>query len=173
MARALEGYVLVKEKIPYTAKGVDNLLMAMKRILTDNPSTQKIVMEVDVGHILIEKLVPKDVATSVVSWHDAVRQTRMEEYVPPDVVPPPMKQVWEAIALLHAEGYELSHVLVGNKTYFQKWLGARIPATKPCVFGTPVSADADVPEDVYILCGSFGRESDPIDVEFSVKGVML
>lgn len=173
MARALDGFTLVKEKIPYSAKGIDNLLIALKRILTDNPATQKVVMEVDAGYILIEKLVSKDSAPSIVTWHDAVRQVRMEEYVPSADQLRPMSQLWEAISMLNAEGFDLGQVVVGDKVYFQKWLGVRIPVTKPSVFGTPLSVAPEIPQDVYVLCGSFSRECEPIDVEFSVKGVML
>lgn len=168
-----KGLVRVKEKIPYTGKGVENLVIMVRKILTENRNTQKVVLEVGVPHIYIEKLVPEAEAAkeAPLSLHDAIRAKPMEEYPLDEVTQKQtgIQKVWEMFSMIHAEGFEVSHIAIGDKQTFQKWLGIRMPVTKMAFFGIPVAQVPEIPPDVVLVCGSATREADPEDVQFSVK----
>lgn len=169
------GYVRLKDKIPYFGKGVDELIGALRRVLTENKYTQKIVLEVGVPHIYIEKLVPEAEAqnaeTVKVSLHDVIRNRPLEEYVPETELTP-AQQLWEVFGMVQAEGFEVSNIVAGSRQKFQKWLGVRIPQTELKVFGTPFEVNGDLPEDVYIVCGAPNRVAEPDEITFCVKGTV-
>lgn len=170
------GFVRVKEKIPYGGKGVDELLGALRKILAtpENKFTQKITLEVGAPHICIEKLVTQDIAGEVPKLVplDSARAQRMEEYTPQVDNEPPLAQLWNMFRIIRAENLEIGHILIGDKTAFQQWLKLRIPFNDQTLFGIPLHT-SDIPSDVFIVCGTPERTSDPEDVVFSVKGTVL
>ncbi len=167
-------YVRVKEKLPYQGKGVESLLDFLRRTLTQEEYkySQKIILEVGAPYVRIERLVSKALSPEVpqLSLHDAVRSKHMEEFQRPDNSTP-MHDLWAMFDIVHAEGLEVSHVLIGSKYAFQDWLKIRIPATRFAVFGVPLHVISQYPSDVFVVCGSASRDSEPSDIEFSVKGV--
>lgn len=164
-------YVRVKDKIPYAGKGIDALLGFLRRVLSDNKYAQKIVLEVGVPYIYLEKLVSAEEAAEApqVSFHDAVRSHHMEEYKP-EGKPDPMHQLFEMFSIVHAEGLEVGFILVGNKHSFQEWLKVRIPVTKMAVFGVPLYVVSEIPGDTFLVCGTPERQAEVDDIQFSVKG---
>lgn len=173
MSNKSDGFVKVKDKIPYHGKGVDELVMSLKRVLNmpENKYTQKIVLEVGVPHIYIEKLVSQDEAGNlpVVSLKDVIRTRPIEEYEPESKMNA-FEHFMEMFNIVQKEGLEVGFIAVGNKTSFQKWLGVRIPTTDMRLFGIQVSVVEDLPDDVFVLCGTRTRMADPDDVEYSLKG---
>lgn len=167
------GYVLVKERIPYQGKGVDALMGALRKILTDNKYTQKILMEVGEPHIYIEKLVPEadaqEYETVRINTHGAIRNMPMEEYQTDDGVSP-AHQLWEMFSIIHKEGFEVCRIVSGSKNKFAQWLKVRIPQTDQRVFGVPLEVIGDIPDDVFIVCGAKHREAEPDEITMSVKG---
>lgn len=170
MATKTASWVRVKERIPYNGKGVDNLLNALRIILEQNRYAQKIQIEVGSGHILLEKLVSEEQAAETqTSWHDSIRAHKLEEYKPSANLTP-HQQLWEVFQIIHVEGLEVGQIVVGDKHQFQGWLGTRIPLTKMNFFGIPITQASEIPHEIFIVCGTEERESDPEDVVFSVKG---
>lgn len=163
-------FVRVKEKIPYSGKGVDELLTFLRRVLTDNKYAQKVVLEVGVPYIHLEKLVSAEEAVDApkISFHDAARQRPMEEYK--GEAKGPMHQIFEMFSIVHAEGLEVGFILIGNKHTFQEWLKIRIPVTKMALFGVPVQQLPEIPGDIFLVCGTPERIAEAEDIQFSVKG---
>lgn len=175
MSSKSEGnFVRIKEHIPYGGKGVDELVVALRKILGDNKFTQKVVLEVGAPHIYIEKLVPstevKENEAINTSIHDAIRNVRMEEHDSDGQEP--MQQLFEIFQLIQKEGLDVCHIAVGDKAKFQKWLGVRIPQTNLNVFGVPLSITGEIPDDVFVICGGPTRTSDIFEIRFAVKGTL-
>lgn len=165
----ISGHVRIKERIPYAGKGPDELVMAIRRILTDHRYAQKIVMEVGVPYILIEELVPEaDALDRELSMHDVIRSHPMEE-IASDEKKPGLQVLWEMFSVVQEEGFEVNFITVGDKKKFQGWVGVRIPMTKMSFFGIPLRVLAEIPSDVVLVCGARMREADVSDIEFSVK----
>lgn len=169
-----KGLTLIREKIPYTGKGPDALLMFVRKILDDNPRTQKIVLEVGVPYVDIVKYVPETEASASVpvSHYDSVRNKPMEEFTPASKQNP-FTQLSDMFSAVHAEGLEVGFILVSDKRALQDWLGLRIPITKLALFGVPVVASAEIPPAVLLVCGTPTRDGEAEDVVFSVKVVMV
>ena len=169
------GYVRIKDKIPYGGKGVDELVVSLRRILSENKFTQKILIQVGVPHIYIEKLVPESEAqemeTVKLNIHDVIRNRKLEEYDGDDSLKP-YEQLWEMFGMVQKEGYEVCNLVAGNKSAFQKWLGVRIPQTDMRVFGTPFEVVGDIPPDVFIVCGARARDVEPDEIAYCVKGTL-
>lgn len=167
-------FARIKEKIPYTGKGVDELLIFLRRVLSENKYTQKIVMEVGVPYIHIEKMVTGEEAQNIpqVSFHDSIRSAPMEEYKNESKLGP-LHQLFEMFSIVHAEGLEVGFILVGNKHTFQQWLKLRIPVTKLALYGVPVHPVSEIPGDVFLVCGTPERIAEAGDVQFSVKGTCV
>lgn len=167
--------VRVKEHLPYFGRGTDELVVAIRKIFADNKYPQKIVLEAGVRHIYIEKMVPASEARESESLnqtiHDAIRNTKMEEYEGENGLPP-MKQLFEMFAMVQEEGFEVCHIAVGDKSKFQKWLGFRIPQTNMNLLGTPITVTGEIPDDVFVICGGPSRSSDPFEVVYTVKGTL-
>lgn len=174
MSSRFDDFVRVKEKFPYHGKGVDELLSSLKRILSipDNKYTQKVVLEVGTPYIYIEKLVPSDEAGKVptTTLKDIIRSRAMEEYDPESIPKDPWVQLWDMFSIVKKEGLEIGFIAIGSKLTFQKWLGIRIPTTSMDLFGIPVEVVEDLPEDVFVVCGTESRIAEPEDVLFSLKG---
>jgi hypothetical protein len=163
--------VLVKEKIPYTGKGINTLLSFLRQVLETNKYTQKLIIEVH-KPILIEKWIPKDEATDepVMGYVEAVRSKPMTEYiVEKDTSPTPYEQLFEMFGTIDREGFEACQVLTGDIKNLQKW--SKLPKNQNRLFGVPI-AQVNIPEDVVIICGANAREAGPEEIEFSVKGVI-
>lgn len=181
MSTSSNGYIRVKERIPYAGKGHDELVMTLRKILGEpsNKYTQKIVLEVGVPHIYIEKLVPdKDELGAVPQQpiYELIRVQRMEEYDPPergthDEALTPMRQLFDMFNIVNQEGHEIGFIVAGNKYEFQKWLKVRIPNTPNMrVMGIPFVVSTDIPSDAFLICGTHKRDADPEDIAFSLKG---
>ncbi len=173
--RSDPGYVRIKDKIPYHGKGLDELTMALRKVLTDNKYAQKIVLEVGVPHIYIEKLVPQEEAQDheavKVSMRDILRNRKLEEYILEDELTP-FQQLWEIYSMIQKEGFEVCNIVAGDRLKFQKWLGVRIPQNDLKVFGVPFEVGGDLPSDVFVVCGARTRDVDPDDIEFCIKGTL-
>ncbi len=169
------GFVRIKDRIPYHGKGVDELIMSLRRVLTENKYAQKVVVEVGVPHIYLEKLVPESEAqemeTVKLNIHDVIRNRKLEEYEGDDSLRP-YEQLWEMFGMIHKDGYEVCNIVAGNKSAFQKWLGVRIPQTDMRVFGVAFEVVGDIPSDVFIVCGARARTADPDEITYCVKGTI-
>jgi hypothetical protein len=174
-SEAGNGFVRIKDRIPYHGKGVDELVGALRKALSEpaNKFTQKIVLEVGAPHIYLEKLVPEGEAMDVpqLSLHDAIRTQKMDEYEP-TADRSPIQQLWEIFGMVHDEGFEVTDIVVGNKNRFQKWLSIRLPPTKMTFFETPVHVVGELPEDVFVVCGAPTKGADVDEIKYSVKGTI-
>ncbi len=172
MSSKSEGFVRIKDRVPYHGKGIDELMAALRRVLSEpvNKYTQKIVLEVGAPHIYIEKLVPEDQAVDIpqLSLHDILRTMEMEEYELEDGKTP-SQQLWGMLEMVHDKGLQAMMVVAGNKSKFQKWLGVRIHNVKPTVFGIPFQLLGELPEDVFVVCGAETRVAEVDDIKYSVK----
>lgn len=169
-------FTLVKERIPYAGKGVDELVNSLRRILTlpVNRKTQKVVLEVGTPFIYIEKLVPTSEAPENLgnlTLHDAIRQQKLEEYEPEDDEST-IQQLWSMFQMVQHEGFEVCFIAAGDKKAFEKWLGLRILRTDPRVFGTPFSIVGELPADTFVICGSSYRTAETDDIKYCVKGTL-
>lgn len=173
-SKSENGFVRIKDRVPYHGKGVDELIGAIRRLFADpaNKYAQKIVFEVGVPHIYIEKMVPEGEMPDIpeLSIHDIIRNTSMEEFDSDGEQLTPMQQLWGMFEMIQDKGLQAAFVVAGNKTKFQKWLGVRISHTKPAVLGTPFQVLGDLPEDVFIICAARSRVADVEDIQYSVKG---
>jgi hypothetical protein len=162
--------VLVREKIPYSGKGIDPLLTLLRQVLNDNPYTQEFTCRI--GHpIEIAKLVPPDQAPERQSLHDVIRGNRMEEYTI-EKDKSPFQVLWDMFGLVHDEGLEVGFLVVGDKFLFQKWLGIRIAQNRMNFYGTPVMPLSDIPLDVFLVVGAEKKQAEVEDIKFSVKGTL-
>jgi hypothetical protein len=172
MSTKYDDYVKVKERFPYHGKGKEELLTALRRLLSlpENKYVQRIVLEVDATHIYMEKYVPAEEAgkQTKISLRDVVRNKIMEEYES-DKAQTPLSQLFDMFSIIQKEGLEVGFIAIGDKTNFQRWLGVRIPITNMSLFGIPIEV-IEIPETTFILCGTPERSSEPDDVKFSLKG---
>ena len=168
------GYVRVKDRFPYHGKGVDELIGAIRRIFAEpsNKFAQKIVFEVGVPHIYIEKMVPEGEAPEVpqLSMHDILRTNEMEEFDADGEELTPIQQLWGMFEMIQDKGLQAAVIVAGNRVKFQKWLGIRINTVRPSVFGTPFQVLGELPEDVFVVCAARSRIADVEDIQYSVKG---
>lgn len=165
------GFVRIKDKIPYHGKGVDELTTALRKVLNDNKYTQKVVLEVGTPHIYIEKLVPEAEAVDLpkpLTLHDAVRTAKMEEYEvdPKNTVFHVLQDIFE---MVQDEKLEVCFIAVGNQKRFEKWLEFKLNRSRPNLFEIPVHVLGEIPEDVFIVCGSSIRDAEFEDITYSVK----
>ena len=171
MSNSSEELVLVRERIPYTGKGVDALLALLRRVLVENPYPQEFVCRIG-QPIEIAKLVTPDAAPEKMSFHDALRSKRMEEYTL-EKDKTSFQVLWDMYGVVQAEGLEVSHIAVGDKFQFQNWLGIRIAQNRMSFYGAPVMVVPELPADVFLVVGSEKRDAEPEDIRFSVKGVIV
>jgi hypothetical protein len=166
------GFALVKEKIPYSGKGVDELLSFLRKTMTEpkNKNIVRIFCEAGSGEIYIEKLVPESEAhdTPTLSLHEVIRIQRMDEYEP-EKDQSGINHLWDIFSIIHKEGYEVCYLAIGSKAEFQKWLGIRIPVTNMTFFETPVEIIPDLPEDVVIVCGADTKVANYDEIKLSIK----
>ncbi len=170
-SKSNNGFVKIKDRIPYYGKGVDDLVGATKKILSDpsNKYTQKITLEVGVPYIYIEKMVPEGEVPDLpkLSIHDIIRNHKIEE-CPPNINGP-FRQLWDMFDIIRQEELEVNAIAIGSKELFQKWLGARLPNRDINILGIPIYIDGEIPETSLIVCGASSRVSDIEDIEFSVR----
>ncbi len=160
--------VPVRESIPLTGKGPDNLLNLLRKILSDNPYTQEFTCRI--GHpIEIVKMVPESEAPPTLRLHDAVRAQQMEE---PPLDKTPFESLWQMFTMVEDEGLEVSHILVGNKFKFQDWLGVRISHKAMRFFGTQIVVMPEIPADVFLVVGSTRKDAEPENIRYSLKGTL-
>ncbi len=165
------GFVRIKDKIPYHGKGADELVAAIRKILTDHKYTQRFVCEVGTPHIAIEELVPEQAAVDLpkpLTLHDAIRLAKMEEF---EMTPgmPSINVLFHMFDVVHEEDLEVCGIAVGNKKRFEKWLGIKLSNRKMEFFETPVHIVGELPEDVFIICGAKERIADFDEILFSLK----
>lgn len=161
--------VRIRRLVPMTGKGVDNAVALIRKILESDRYTQKLVLEVG-KPVLVETLVTKErAAEEIISFHDAVRNHPMVEYVPEGEVTP-WRQLFEMFGHISEEKLEVSHVLVGDVARFSKWI--KSPVRLEWVFGVPRVNVKEVPSDVFLVCGSSVRDTDATGIEMSVKGTL-
>lgn len=170
------GLVKIREHLPYLGKGVDELIAAIRKIFSENQYPQKIVLEAGARHIYLEKLVsPEDAKESessnpipTMDVHSAIRNARLEEYDGDDISPP-FHQLVEMYSMVQSEGMEVCHLVIGDKSKFQKWLGIRIPQNNMTLLGTPITVTGEIPDDVFVVCGGPTRTADPYEIRYTVK----
>ncbi len=169
MSLKSELMVEVRESIPLTGKGAENLLNLLRKILSDNPYTQEFTCRI--GHpIEIVKMVPASEAPPGLRLHDAVRAQQMDE--PVQVDGGPFSVLWNMFSIIGEEGLEVSHSLVGNKFRFQDWLKVRISQKSMKVFGVRLMVIPEIPDDVFLVVGSTRRDADPENIRYSLKGTL-
>jgi hypothetical protein len=171
VSNSSEELILVKERIPYTGKGVDALLSLLRRVLVENPYTQEFTCRIG-QPIEIVKLVTPESAPEKMNLHDAIRAKRMEEYTV-EKSKSAFQALWDMFAVVQAEGLKVSHIVVGDKFQFQTWLGVRIAQNRMDFYGTPVVPLPELPGDTFLVIGSEKSDAEPEDVRFSVKGVIV
>lgn len=162
-------YIRVKEKTPFLGKGVDDVIAAVRSILTLNKYVQKLILEIG-KPILFERMVPKDEAPEDIdiSLHDQIRAKPMAEYTFDEANKnlSAFQHLWDMNALILGEGLRLSHIAVGDKFDFQRWLKVSIPITQMSFFGLiPIVPMPELEHDVFILCGS---DEEGV-IQFSMK----
>lgn len=164
MSNNSEGLVLVREKIPYTGKGVENLVTMVRKILEDNPYTQELILRVG-KPIEIARLVKSDEVPEPVTVHDTVRTRQMEEYDSTDSSAE--VAIMGMFNILDKESLFPTCFLIGVQSRLYKWLD--IPRRSTMVCGVELSKSDQIPDDVVILCGSPVKGGQPEDIELSVK----
>lgn len=169
MSTRSDGLVIVRHRVPYNGKGSQMLGSTVAAIVENHKYVQKIgPIEVGKSFIPIEELVPVAEAAAPLTLHEAIRRSSMEEYQL-DLSLSPLKTLFDMYAVIQEEGLFPGYLVIGNKSYFQKWLGSRISHTKMSIFGTPVIEQEQLPESVFVLCGTDTRDPGPEDVKFSLK----
>lgn len=166
--------VRIRHRVPYAGKGFDTLGETIKAIGKAHPFAQKIgPLEVGKGFIPVEELVPEAQAGErlPLTVHDVARRTRMEE-LSIDGSKSSFQALYEMFNIIQEEGLFPGYFLVGDKTRFQKWLGIRISISKMFMFGVPVLIQQEIPEDVFLLCGTDTKDPEPEDVKFSIKATL-
>jgi len=173
MSSKFDDFVRVKDRFPYHGKGIEELIQSLKRLLSlpENKYTQKVILEVGTPYIYFEKLVPPDEAGKVPKTQikDSIRNTSMEEYEPSEEETP-VAQLYSMFNIVKKEGLEVGFIGIGNKQTFQKWLGVRIPTTNMQLFGVPLEVIDDMPDHVFIVCGTETRVAEAEDIKYSIKG---
>jgi hypothetical protein len=168
MSPRSEPMVEVRESIPLTGKGPENLLGMLRKILSDNPYTQEFTCRIG-QPIEIVKMVPESQAPPTLRLHDAVRAQHMEE---PTVEGTPLEVLWKMFTAVEDEGLEVSHVLVGDKFKFQEWLGVRISHKSMRVFGVRMVVVPEIPKDTFLVVGSTRRDAEAENIRYSLKGTL-
>lgn len=172
------GLVRIREHVPYFGKGIDELIAIIRKIFSDNKYPQKIVLEVGVHHIYLEKLVlPSEAQDNETlnpvhqTIHAGIRNAKLEEYEVADDMPA-FQQLFEMFRMVQEEGLEVCHIAIGDKSKFQKWLGVRIPQNNMNLFGTSITVTGEVPDDVFVVCGGPTKNADPYEIRYAVKGTL-
>ncbi len=163
-----EDFVLVRERIPYSGKGIEPLLAMLHQILTANPRTQE--FRVRIGEpIEITKFVPLDQVPERLTVHDAVRTRQMDEHVPR---PTDNAQtiLLEMFKLLDKEQLHPLFFLVGAQSKIFKWVD--IPRRSRALCGVEIHKTDAIPDDVVVLSGARSRDGQPEDIELSIKVTM-
>jgi len=169
--KTVPGYTKVKERIPYEGKGATAFLAVVQEILSKSPYLRRIAYDKDDGYIFVEKLVKdEEVITAPVTPNDVVRDREMTELEVTKGVSA-HTVIFDAFLEVAKEGLEVSHVFVGDITKLLSW--AAVPKKLGLrLFGVPVAVMSELPEDVFLICGSARREAEVEDIEFSVKVVI-
>jgi len=172
MSTKSEGdFVRIRHRLPYSGKGFDTLGETVKAIGKAHPYAQKIgPMEVGKPFIPIEELVPASEAEGrgPLTVHQAIQRSRMEELTI-DKNKTGLQTLLEMFNIVQEEGFFPGYMSVGSKANFQKWLEIRISSTRMFLFGVPVIPQEEIPDDVFILCGTDTRDPEPDDIRFSLK----
>lgn len=173
-SKSNSGFVKVKDRIPYYGKGIEDLIGATRKILSDpvNKYTQKIILEVGVPYIYMEKMVPEGEVPDIphLSIHDIIRNHKIEECAAN--INGPLRQLWDMFDIIRQEELEVNAIAIGDKDIFQKWLGVRVPNRNINVLGIPLYIDGEIPGTTVIVCGAPSRTSDIEDIELSVKVII-
>lgn len=173
MSNKFDNFVKIKDKIPYSGKGIEELAGSVKRILSapENKYTQKIVLEVGVPYIYLERMVSADEAGNlpITTIRDMIRIKPLEEFES-DKQLDPLVQIWEMFSIIQKEGLEVGFLAIGNKFIFQKWLNIRIPNSDMRFLGIPIQVVEGVPDDAFVVCGTPARDAEPEDICFCIKG---
>lgn len=166
------GLVRIKHRFPYSGKGFESLGETVKAIGKAHPYVQKIgPLEVGKNFIPIEELVPEGLVQEPLTVHAAARRTRMEELAITGEKSS-FQVLFEMFNIIQEEGLFPGYFVVGDKAAFQKWVGIRLSLAKLFLFGVPVVLQQEVPEDVFLLCGTDSRDPEPEDIKFSLKATL-
>lgn len=164
---------LAVEALPLPKSPVDQ--GDLLRRLVQEDTTLRLVYDRSKPFILLHRsaTTEEEALTVEQTLHDTVRVQPMEEYTVEGEPKPPHQQLFEMFDLIASESLEVSHLLVGNRPRFEKWLGTKFPRTKPAsVLGVPIVFSSKLEQDTFMLCGAPTREALPREVRFSVKGVI-
>ncbi len=178
MSHNADGFVLIKDRVPRTGKGVDNLLSQLAQYLRlpENKYVQKMVIDSQRIYLYFEKMVPKSQAPEEASmtWHNAVRRVPMEEIdveeAKEQLTPHLHRYVFDLFERVTKNGYEVCQILIGSNSQLYQWVS--LPRRSERFFGVPLTKDGDIPDDIIIVCGGTSRECDPEEVAYSVKGMI-
>jgi len=174
MSTRSDELVRIRHRLPYSGKGFDVLGETIKAIGKAHPHAQKIgPLEVGKPYIPIEELVPVEQAEGrlPLTVHDAARRARMEELTV-DSSKSSFQTLYEMCNIVQEEGLFPGYFVIGDKGTFQKWLGVRLAISRMSLFGTPVIIQQEIPEDVFLLCGTDSKDPEPEDIKFSLKATL-
>lgn len=146
----------------------------LKRLVQED-ATLKVVFDRSKPFLLLHRVAtPEEEALTIEqALHDTIRVHPMEEYSPEGEDKPAHQQLFEMFDLIGSESLEVSHVLVGNRQRFEKWLRTKFPRTKPAsILGIQIVFTSFIEQDTFILCGAPTRDALPGEIRFSVKGVI-
>jgi hypothetical protein len=104
---------------------------------------------------------------------DVVRQVQMEEFVDEAVESRDShSRVMRMFLYMGFDGWNVTHMLVAEKTSFWEWL--KIPSLVhkrlSQFLGARIERDKTVPEDVFILCGAKTKSATIAEIGYALKG---
>jgi hypothetical protein len=159
----------VKQLFPLTGKGPTAVSHLILKILETDKLVQKIVLEVG-KPVVIETLVPKDSALSeTVDVHDVIRNHTLVEYLP-EGEKGLYEQLAEMYRMVNDENLQACYLVAGNQQRFVR--AFKMPLRTTQLFGLPILTAAQVPGDVFFLCGAPELPAEPADILLSVKGAL-
>jgi hypothetical protein len=165
--------IIVKERIPFSGKGVDDVVAAVRHILSTNKNARKLTLEAG-KPFLLEKLVSEeeaDVNREKKSLYDIVRNLPMVEHQL-DEEKTPLQNLWDIVSILHGEMLDPVCLLIGDKFRFQRWMKVQIPVTRMSFFGITIKQLPELESDVFIFCGSENQEDGLEGIQLSVKAAL-
>ncbi len=163
--------VRIRHRFPYSGKGFEMLGETIKTIGKMHPYTQKIgPLEIGKSFIPIEELVPEGLVQDNLprTAYEVARMTKMNEFVI-DNSTEGFLRLFEMFNVIKEEDLFPGYFIVGNRARFQKWLNIQVVDSRFSVFGVPVITEPDIPQDVFLFCGTDIKDPEPENIKLSLK----
>lgn len=150
------------DKIALIDRGKAGILSTVSKILDTEQGLSKVIIDLSKTHIRVERIVGAGEKSA--DAYKVARDQQIEEYsLDGDN---PYEDLFKVIDKIRAEELHTICILAGGKE-FNKWL--RIPQRSSSVFGVPILFCAELPPDVFLVCGSDDKDGDVEDVQYSIK----